>query len=261
MPAQWLNRPHVVQSYTGSARRRIDDQYVFERICCGATMTKHSATTKPRLTIKAIQREAAAFFATQSGQSTAQLYGIADGKAVGTYLEHKFVDLLNSKYTYTAGNSSYGIDFPDLDIDMKVTSIKQPQSSSPFRSARQKIRGLGYSLLIFVYHKTDDERQKTAHLDMLHTIFVDKSRTADYQTIRGILEIINRDGNTDDLIAFMKDRNLPIDDVMAEKLASELLSDPPVLGYLTISNALQWRLQYMRVIEQAGEVPGVVRVR
>jgi hypothetical protein len=29
-------------------------------------------------------------------------------------------------------------------------------------------------------------------------------------------------------------------------------STPPELGYLTISNALQWRLQYSRVIEQAG---------
>jgi len=30
--------------------------------------------------------------------------------------------------------------------------------------------------------------------------------------------------------------------------------------YLTISNALQWRLQYSRVIEQAGKVEGVLRL-
>jgi hypothetical protein len=30
--------------------------------------------------------------------------------------------------------------------------------------------------------------------------------------------------------------------------------------YLTVSNALQWRLQYSRVIEQAGKVQGVLRL-
>jgi hypothetical protein len=89
---------------------------------------------------------------------------------------------------------------------------------------------------------------------------VDESRTADYQTTRGIREIVERDGNTDDLIAFMSDRNLPIDDVDATQFAEELLKDPPQLGYLTISNALQWRLQYRRIIEKAGDVDGIVRV-
>ena len=36
---------------------------------------------------------------------------------------------------------------------------------------------------------------------------------------------------------------------------------PPALGYLTISNALQWRLQYRRVLEHAGKVDGILRVR
>ena len=38
------------------------------------------------------------------------------------------------------------------------------------------------------------------------------------------------------------------------------LSHRPAVGYLTISNALQWRLQYSRVIEQAGRVGGVQRI-
>ncbi len=102
---------------------------------------------------------------------------------------------------YTGGN-----DFPGLSVNTKVTSIRQPQSSSLFRSASQKIYGLGYSLLIFVY-------QKTATLGILHTVLVDVSRTVKYQITRGILEIIERNGNTDDLAAFMMDRNPPVDDV------------------------------------------------
>ena len=58
----------------------------------------------------------------------------------------------------------------------------------------------------------------------------------------------------------MWDRNLPIDEMEAAKLAEELLERPPKLGYLTISNALQWRLQYKRILEKAGTVDGILRV-
>ena len=215
---------------------------------------------KLQLTVEALCMEAATFAEVESTHDESSLYGVTDGKAVGTYLEHKFQELLNTKYIYDRGSSAKGIDFPSLKVDLKVTSIKQPQSSSPFKSARQKVRGLGYSLLVFVYQKTDDDVKRVARLQILHTIFIDASRTADYQTTRGIREILEREGNTDDLIAFMVDRNLPIDDVEAMQLAEELLKDPPELGYLTISNALQWRLQYKRVIEKAGTIDGILRV-
>jgi hypothetical protein len=144
---------------------------------------------------------------------------------------------------------------------MKVTSVKQPQSSCPFKSARQKIYGLGYSLLIFVYAKTDDPATAVGRLDILHSIFVEESRTADYQTTIGILRIIENHGNEDDLIGFMQERMLPVDDIQASSIAEELLRKPPEVGYLTISNALQWRLHYQRVIEQAGAVEGVHQIK
>ena len=214
----------------------------------------------PHLTIAALQTEAGKFAEIESTHDEPSIYGITDGKAVGTYLEHKFQDVLQAKYAYDKGSSAKGIDFPDINVDMKVTSIKQPQSSSPFKSPRQKVFGLGYALLIFIYEKIDDDVKRTGRLNILHTIFVDASRTADYQTTRGIREIIDREGNSDDLVAFMFDRNLPISDIEAVQLAGDLLKSPPELGYLTISNALQWRLQYRRVIEKAGSIDGVLRV-
>ncbi len=54
------------------------------------------------------------------------LYGVTDGKAVGTHLERKFVDRLRSKYAFSEGNSASGIDIPDLGVDIKATSIRQP---------------------------------------------------------------------------------------------------------------------------------------
>lgn len=96
---------------------------------------------------------------------------------------------------------------------------------------------------------------------MQHVIFVDKARTADFQTTTGIRRILENEGNKDDLLAFMQDRALPVDEIEANNLADELLVTVPEIGFLTISNALQWRLQYRRVIDRAGEVPGVIRLR
>jgi hypothetical protein len=115
-------------------------------------------------------------------------------------------------------------------------------------------------LLVFVYEKKDDAQDQTAVLDIRHVIFVEASRTADYQTTSGLLRILDNEGNSDDILAFMTDRFLPVDEIQAAELADEILKARPQLGYLTISNALQWRLQYSRVIEQAGSVPGVERL-
>lgn len=215
----------------------------------------------PTLTIKKLCLEAAKFSAEETGHREASLYGVTDGKAVGTYLEHKFrAYLIGKSYSFGAGNSATGIDFPDLQVDMKVTSVRQPQSSCPFKSARQKIYGLGYSLIIFVYDKQDDAAKRTATLEITDTIFVNADQTADFQVTKGLRDILTNDGNADDLIAYMLEKNLPVDEIELNALATEIQNSPPAQGYLTISNALQWRLQYRRVIEGAGVVGGVEAV-
>ena len=213
------------------------------------------------LTIPRLITEAKSFALAESQHMEKSLFGITDGKAVGTYLEHKFQDALSRKYVYVRGSSASGIDFPDLGVDIKTTSITQPQSSCPFKSARQKVYGLGYNLLVFVYEKTDDRKSKTATLNILNVIFVESQHTADFQTTSGLLKILDNQGNKDDVMAFLNDRNLPLDTIQASQLADEILASPPSLGYLTISNALQWRLQYSRVIEKAGTVEGVIKVK
>lgn len=214
----------------------------------------------PSLTVKSLQKEAALFSEVESKHAEPSLFGVTDGKAVGTYLEHKFQTELLNRYAYPRGSSAKGIDFPGLDVDIKVTSIKQPQSSCPFRSARQKIYGLGYSLLVFVYEKTDDEVARVARLKILHAIFIERQNTADYQTTSGILRLLENKANTDDLLAYFAERMLPLDEITALSLAEEVLRQPPLPGYLTISNALQWRLQYSRAIEKAGSVAGLLRL-
>jgi len=215
------------------------------------------------LTIDLLKKEAKKFSIIESDHDETSIFGSTDGKAVGTYLEHKFQNYLEKKYIFEKGNSASGIDFPGetINVDIKVTSINQPQSSCPFKSARQKIYGLGYNLLIFVYEKIDNNKIKKSRLNILHTAFVDKDRTADYQLTTAINSILDNNGNKDDLVSLFSDKNLPIDEIETSNIADEIFTHRPNIGYLTISNALQWRLQYGRIIEKAGIISGIHKLK
>lgn len=52
---------------------------------------------KPELTIDILLDEAAKFSEIESIYDEPSLYGVTDGKAVGTYLEHKFMAYLSEK--------------------------------------------------------------------------------------------------------------------------------------------------------------------
>lgn len=199
---------------------------------------------KEKLTIKKLIEEAYNFCVAESKHKNKELFGVTDGKAVGTYIEHKFKKQLDNKYKITIGSSASGIDLPsdDIQTDIKVTSIKQPQSSCPFKDAKQKIFGLGYNLLVFVYDKTDDPKTKTANLNFVSCSFIAKERTADYTTTFRLREMVKDKANEADIIAYLQDKNIPADEITLSKLAKQILKSPPEQGYLTISNALQWRL-------------------
>ena len=76
---------------------------------------------RPTLQIQTLLSEAAHFAVEESTHDEPALFGVTDGKAVGTYLEHKFQALLEQRYIYEVGSSAKGIDFPGLNVDMKVT--------------------------------------------------------------------------------------------------------------------------------------------
>ncbi len=184
--------------------------------------------------------------------------GVTDGKAVGTYVEHRFRHFLQSRYIVEIGSSAKGIDLPGVEIqtDIKVTSIIQPQSSCPFKNACQKVFGLGYHLLVFVYDKQDT--YNSCALRFTHCTFIDKKRTADFTITKRLREMIHDGANKEDVIGFLQDKNVPGDEIVYNDLADEILNNLPEQGYLTISNALQWRLQYGRVIYLDNNVSGVI---
>jgi hypothetical protein len=217
---------------------------------------------KPTLTLNDIIHEAKIFCNIESQKTNATLFGITDGKAVGTYIEHGFQNFLSERYEYQRGSSASGVDLPDsaINTDIKVTSIVQPQSSCPFKNARQKIYGLGYNLLVFVYDKNDDTTTKTTRLQFVHCALIEASRSADYQTTYSLRQLLTNGANAEEIAAYLHDRNLPLDEVSMLALAEEILRNPPEQGYITISNALQWRLQYSRIVGLQEPVQGITQI-
>lgn len=217
---------------------------------------------KEKLTIEKLIEEAQIFCVEQSKIQHSELYGVTDGKAVGTLIEHKFQSHLNEKYEVLVGSSARGIDLPsdDIQTDIKVTSIKQPQSSCPFKDVKQKIFGLGYNILVFVYDKTDDLTTQTAILNFVSCSFVRKERTADYTTTYRLREMVKDGANEADIVAYLQDKNIPADEITLAKVAEQILQTPPEQGYLTISNALQWRLQYQRIVALTDDIQGIEKI-
>ena len=65
---------------------------------------------KENLTIELLIDEAKNFCERESQFDNPELFGVTDGKAVGTHIEHKFQNYLIKKYIYEIGSSANGID-------------------------------------------------------------------------------------------------------------------------------------------------------
>ena len=170
---------------------------------------------KSQLTVEGLKGAAKQFCEIESTFINKDLFGVTDGKAVGTYIEHKFQKYLDENFIYQKGSSARGIDLPSdtIKTDIKVTSIRQPQSSCPFKDAKQKIFGLGYNLLIFVYQKQDNIAAKTTTLNFVSCTFLEAARTADYTTTFRLREMIKDGGNQEDIVAYLNDKNIPADEI------------------------------------------------
>jgi len=113
---------------------------------------------------------------------------------------------------------------------------------------------------VFVYDKQDDAKAKTALLNFVSCSFIEKERTADYQTTTALLQMIKNNSNAEDIFAYLNDRNIPADEITLMGLAKHILKNPPKVGYLTISNALQWRLQYGRIVTLKDKISGITKI-
>lgn len=73
------------------------------------------------LTISQMLDEAKSFAEIESIYAEPSLFGVTGGKAVGTYIEHKFKAYLAANYEVAFNSSASGIDLPESNVDIKVT--------------------------------------------------------------------------------------------------------------------------------------------
>ena len=212
-----------------------------------------------KLTIEKLIDEAVEFIKLESEIAHPELTGITDGKAVGTYIENRFKKYIKNKYEINIGSNSKGIDLPDphINTDIKVTSIKRPQSSSPFKNIEQKVYGLGYNLLIFVYEKIDIENN--SYIEFKHCIFIESEKTGDYNLTKKLRKMIENGAKKSDIINLLNELNVPGDEQNLGVLARKIISHPPKQGYLTIFNAFQWRLRYSNIFNLKNEINGIYK--
>lgn len=213
-----------------------------------------------KLTREALALVAKTFCLDQSRTWHSELFGVTDGKAVGTHVEHLFQALILEQFDIAGGSSAKGIDLPAINTDIKVTSIKQPQSSCPFKSAREKIYGLSYNLLVFVYDKKDDPKKKAALLNFVCCAFIEQSRTADYEATLLLRDVLKRDGNRDDVFGLLTERHFSGEDETLWELAGEVVEHPPRQGWL--ASSLEWRRPVLneRIITLEVPTDGVERI-
>ena len=200
------------------------------------------------LKVKLIE-EAHQFANDFSKKSHNKLFGITDGKAIGTYIENLYKDIIKTKYGVKVATASNGIDIPNENIDIKCTLTTRPQSSCPYKSFRQKVYGLGYSILLFTYIKNDNFDTKECKIIINGVYYISENETSDTYITENINYILDNSLNKEEeLIELFKEVKLPADDFDLSQLAKEVLINRPNIGKLTISNALQWRLQYSKIV-------------
>lgn len=212
-----------------------------------------------KLSLNDLIAEAQIFCQIQSQQDHPYLLGVSDGKAIGTYIEQRFKEFLQSKYELEVGNSAKGIDLPGAEIntDIKSTSIKNPQSSCPFKSLRQKVFGLGYNLLVFMYNKVDTSER--CNLTFANCIFIEAAHTADYAMTQALIAMKEAGADVTAIANYLSEKFEIGDEEDYLQLAQEVLDKELLQGYLTISDALQWRLSYRRVISVEKGLEGIVQ--
>lgn len=124
----------------------------------------------------------------------------------------------------------------------------------------KKYLGSGYNLLVFVYDKKDNPETQTANLDFVSCSFVSKERTADFITTSILNDMKKVGANVEDIISFLTGIKIPADKITLKQIAELILSSEIMVGYLTISNALQWRLQYKRIVNLSEDIPGIHKI-
>jgi hypothetical protein len=105
---------------------------------------------------------------------------VSDGKSIGTFIEKLLTVLLSiEKKCVFSGSAAKGVDLPELNLGIKATSDRQPQSSEAFKSAYERIFGIENALLVFIYNGTAYSGEAEENLRCVQHYLLSETNVAD----------------------------------------------------------------------------------
>lgn len=179
-------------------------------------------------------------------------------ETLATTLRKAFVRYVGSSFggddTDPIPSSDEGVAFPSLATDFRVAPGARLRFGDGSLSWHHKIRGFNHNLLVMV---------PSPVVELSTAVFIDHNRTADFQTTLGIRDIMRRNGNLDDIVAFLEERRIGANDDERLAAAGAIISSPPRLGYLTYSLGDSPCIRFGHVLDvlRAGRADGMEFIR
>lgn len=104
----------------------------------------------------------------------------SDSKTLGTCVEKLLKAEIGRAFDLQiTGSSASGVDIPELNLNTKATSDRQPQSSEPFKSAYERILGANYDILLSVYNGEAFLEDARRSLEIVNIAYLTKTEVAD----------------------------------------------------------------------------------
>lgn len=175
-------------------------------------------------------------------------------KRIGTYFENELRVWFEEKHGFVSdGSVAEGIDLPAFNLDVKTTSNRHPQSSSPFDDPGERITGVDYNILLFVYDRKSVEGGNK--FEIVSCAYIPKERASDYRKSENARTLVAdyREGTlTESELREQLEELTGIGAISDEKF-EEIKQNPPKKGGITMTPAVQWRFNYNKMVKD--EVP------
>lgn len=106
-----------------------------------------------------------------------------DGKSLGTCIEKLLkAEISRSIGIKLTGSAAAGVDIPELSLNTKATSDRQPQSSEPFHSPYERVLGPEYDILACIYNGIEFQKsQRNTPIQIMAAMYYEHTEVADQQ--------------------------------------------------------------------------------
>lgn len=172
-------------------------------------------------------------------------------KQIGTYFEEELREwFAEHEGIISEGSVAKGLDLPLFDIDVKTTSVARPQSSSPFDDPGERITGVDYNILLFVYDKSATESGN--QFDIVSCVYIPKERTGDHRMSVKAQTLVEQwsKGRLSEEELRQELEDLTGLGAISDEKFDEIKESPPLDGTITISPAAQWRFSYNKMTNE-----------